>query len=275
MHPAYRLSGLARPVDPSYRTNRAIGALSLLALPLGAAWALREGASPGGAAVAAVGAALAAFLSWAYTRELSPDDDAAAFLAVALGIAAWLWAGGQTYLVGVSALLGVRLVNRSTGAAAHPADTGGVVTLFSLMGWFVSWSCGVVGGLALALDGLLPTAGGQPARKRHLELALLPFGVGVLRALGEPAALRLPPHPLVPCAVALAALAAAAAYPRPRSRGDVDGVPLVPARVRAGLALGVAAAALAALDGAMDARGLAWMWGCLAAAALGSVRLRL
>ena len=43
VHPVYRFSGIGRPVDPAYPTNRAILLLLALALVVGAALAVRAG----------------------------------------------------------------------------------------------------------------------------------------------------------------------------------------------------------------------------------------
>ncbi|MBT8078861.1 MAG: hypothetical protein KJO31_09780 [Gammaproteobacteria bacterium] len=118
----YRFTSIARPVDPRYPTNRAV----LILLPILAL------ASAGMAAVldlngsmlsAAFGTLLTGFAAWALTRELAPDDDAAAFLALALSWPAHLFLGASSVLLPFVALFLVRIVNRSTGPMARPFDT--------------------------------------------------------------------------------------------------------------------------------------------------------
>lgn len=260
----HRWSGLGRAVDPSVPTNRTIAALTLVALLLGAGWALYDGAALWRVAWAGVNAALTVFISWALTRELAPDDDPAAFVAVALAAAAWVAWGEQAILLPAATMLAVRLVNRSTGMAAEPLDSGFVVVGFGALAWLGSWSYGLLGGLALALDGALPPVGSRDARRRHLALAAVPLAAALARGLAESASLRGLPWPVL--ALAGAGLAAAALHPRPVSVGDVDGVPLHPWRVRAGTALGVASLALAAAAGAADARALGLGWASVTAA---------
>ena len=85
----YRLTSIGRPVDPRYPSNRAL----LIVLPLLAV------ASVGlrgvldlerSALTVTLQSLLVGFAAWALTRELAPDDDAAAFVALAL---AWIGAG--------------------------------------------------------------------------------------------------------------------------------------------------------------------------------------
>jgi len=84
-----RVSALARPVDPSYPTNRAL-LLGLAPLLIaGCLYGMLRGGDWAEALRSAGWLVLAAFLGWALARELAPDEDLAAFLAVALTVAAW------------------------------------------------------------------------------------------------------------------------------------------------------------------------------------------
>ncbi|NVB39495.1 hypothetical protein G6O69_16760 [Pseudenhygromyxa sp. WMMC2535] len=268
--PIYRVSGIGRPVDPAYPTNKALLILMAAALVLGALWSLRGGASVGGAALAGLGAALLAFLSWALTRELSPDDDPAAFVAMALALAAWARVGGQSLMFLVVAMGAVRIVNRSTGKAAELADGLILVAIFSAMAWLNSWACGVVGALALALDAGLPRAGTQAARPRHLVFAGVVAAVTVARVVVGVEPLRVPAHLPVFGTIAGLALLVGLFYPQPRSRCDLGGHPLVEIRVRAGLLLAVLLVALGAIDGGVDQFELGALWACLMGVVLGA-----
>jgi hypothetical protein len=64
-------------------------------------------------------------------------------------------------------------------------------------------------------------------------------------------------------------LLAALGYPRPRSCGDVDELPLQPSRVRAGLALGAVAAGLIAIDADVHLQASSGLWAGVLASALG------
>lgn len=121
----YCFTSIGRPVDPAYRTNRVL----LIVLPLagllsaGVASVQDIGSGPLSAAFSGM---LTAFAAWALTRELAPDDNGAAFVALAL---AWLLNvafGARLVLLLFVALLLVRMVNRSTGLPLRLLDTLGV-----------------------------------------------------------------------------------------------------------------------------------------------------
>lgn len=122
----YRFTSIARPIDPAYLTNRAL----LMVLPLlmllsaGLASLYDIGSDP---MSAALNGALVAFVAWAFTRELAPDYNAAAFVALVLAWVANVALGTSLVLLGFVALLLVRLVNRSTGPRWRLLDTVGVL----------------------------------------------------------------------------------------------------------------------------------------------------
>lgn len=163
----YRFTSIARPIDPAYLTNRAL----LIILPLlmllsaGLASIYDMGSSP---MTAALSGALVAFASWALTRELAPDYNGAAFVALALAWAANVAFGAKSVLLVFVALLLVRLVNRSTGPQWQPLDTLGVLG-------FCVWAAVstqqplilLVASVAFSLDATLK----QPLRRHYLAAA--------------------------------------------------------------------------------------------------------
>ncbi|PRQ01096.1 hypothetical protein ENSA5_27780 [Enhygromyxa salina] len=269
LHPAYRLSGLARPVDPTYSTNMAMAVLAVVGIVVAAIYAFVGGANPGAALLTGLNVGLIVFFSWALTRELSPDDNPAAFVAVALALAVWPRVGAQSILLLAAALLAARLVNRSTGKAAELGDTALATVGFAALAWWVSWTVGVVGAVALSLDAVLARPGDQPARRRHLGCAVGLALVTAARVIVGVEAPKLPAH--LPVFASIAGLCALAVllYPRPSSVGDVDRRPLSRARVRGGLAMGLLAAALVSLDGGIELERAAALWACVLAVPLG------
>lgn len=163
----YRLTSLARPIDPAYLSNRAL----LIVLPLlalvsaGLAMFYDIGGGPLSAAFSGV---LVAFVAWALSRELAPDYNSDAFVALTLA-----WVGNivfgmdQVLLVFVGLLL-VRIVNRSTGLSSRPFDT------LSVFGFCV-WAANnteqpailLVASVAFALDAMLK----EPLRHHFLAAA--------------------------------------------------------------------------------------------------------
>ncbi len=160
----YRFTSIARPVDPSYLTNRALLILLpiLALLSAGVASLMDTGSGPVSAAF--VGA-LVAFVAWALTRELAPDYNDVAFVALAFA-----WVGSAVLdmhqvLLAFVALLLVRLVNRSTGLPFRPFDT---FSVFGLCTW-AAMNTGqplilLVAALAFALDAFLD----KPLRLHYL-----------------------------------------------------------------------------------------------------------
>jgi hypothetical protein len=173
----YRFTSIARPIDPAYLTNRAL----LIVLPLlallsaGLASVYDIGSGP---VSAAVSGALAAFAAWALTRELAPDYNGAAFVALALAWALNVAFGVRLVLLVFVALLLVRIVNRTTGLPSRPFDT------FSVFA-FCTWAAIstqqplilLVMGVAFALDAALK----DPLRHHYLAAAAcLPVFVWML-----------------------------------------------------------------------------------------------
>jgi len=161
----YRYTAIGRPLDPAWPSNKAVLILMPLAAFAGLGWSLWTGAELWPALHVALIFVLAVFGSWALARELLPDDQAAAFVSMALGFLAAL-----TYLtpgiLTLFATLGlVRVVNRSTGLAARTGDSVAVTLLViwtvyaSQTPWF-----GAVAALAFFLDGVLK----KPMKKQWL-----------------------------------------------------------------------------------------------------------
>lgn len=264
-HPAYRFSGLARPLDPAYPSNKAVLLFAPVAFLLGLLHAHYEGYTLAGAAEAGINAALVLFFCWALTRELSPDDSVAAFIAPAIALALWPRAGSQSILALVAVLAAARLVNRSPGRSATMFDSVLLTAGFAALAWYSSWVFGALGIMALTLDALLRPVGNQPRRRSHFVFAgllLLATGARVLEGIDP---LRWPPHLPAFATVAGLYLLAIMLYPRPRSVGDVDGRLLMHPRVRAGLVLGLLGTLLLSMDSGFSLARIASLWACMLA----------
>ena len=126
-----RFTSIARPIDPAYLTNRAL----LIALPvlavLSAALASVHDTGSGPLSAAFIGA-LVALVAWALTRELAPDYNDAAFIALAIAWIINVAFGVRLVLLLFVAILLIRIVNRSTGLPSRPLDTIGV---FGFCAW--------------------------------------------------------------------------------------------------------------------------------------------
>ena len=121
---------------------------------------------------------LSAFAAWALTRELAPDFNGAAFVALAFAWIINVALGSRLVLLLFVAMLLVRMVNRSTGLPWRPLDTLGVLG-------FCAWAAIstqqplilLIASLAFALDAVLE----EPLRRHHLAAAAcLPVFVWML-----------------------------------------------------------------------------------------------
>ncbi|MBT8058039.1 MAG: hypothetical protein HKP16_00740 [Xanthomonadales bacterium] len=155
-HRMYRYTSIGRPLDPGYPTNKAVLMLLPLAAALGAAAAFMEGQSVVETAGNALNFLLAAFGAWALARELDPDDQVAAFIAMAFGVLAALIVDSPGILIVFATLGLVRIVNRSTGLEARKSDSLVVMLLvFAVIYLTESPLFGTVAALAFVLDGSL------------------------------------------------------------------------------------------------------------------------
>lgn len=285
-----RITALGRPLEPDWPSNRAV----MVLMPVGALIAWGRAALGGGFASPLVVAALGAMtvlLTWALGRELAPDRHGAAFVAMALGFAVFLWEPRVSLLLAATALVLSRVVNRTTGLPATPFDT---LAALGLVAWALTEGAGPGPGLAAALafglDAALPPAPGRAdavagsgpeaerTTVRHGLAAAGALALAAWAALGAAAPFVAAPEPgwavpstvgLLVAAVVLVAAARVVLGTRDvRSRGDDTDLPLSAARVRGGIVV-VAAVGLGALlqgDAGIHAAGL--IWAALAGVAL-------
>jgi len=239
--PIYRYTSIGRPLDPDWPTNRAVIYLLPVALVAGVGWTLLARPDVGLVAVAMSGLrfAGAAFLTWALGRELLPDDQAAAFVAMALGLPACLAVPQAGLAIVFATMALVRIVNRSTGLSARVADSVLVtgLTVWVLYATKSPW-LGALGALAFALDGTLR----QPLRRQWL-FALPCLAAAVAYVVGHGAASLTLPAPGSPAEwLALAVLVAFSLHAlllrSVFSRGDVGAEQLDLRRVQGAMAVG-------------------------------------
>jgi len=269
----YRLTSIARPVDPRYPTNRALLLVLALMAVLSAALAGPLGLD-GGLLRVALLSMLIGFAAWALTRELAPDDDAAAFLALALAWPAYLFFGTDSVLLVFVALVLVRIVNRSTGLPARPLDTAAVLGLSIWAA--VTLEQHLVLLLAAAAFSLNATL--EKPQRYHLLAAficLAAFGwLNVAGHLFSPARLTMLDGSIM-AALAAANLWVISRIGKPVSVSDVYAERLDGSRVQAGLLLGCLVAFQAVLTDGREAWLETPMWACVTAVPLSHFARRL
>ncbi len=244
----YQYTSIARPVDPSYPTNRAVLILSPLAAAASAALHWLGIGQPISTGSAAVAGALIVFASWALARELAPDDNPGAFVSVALAFAAHVLLGATSVLLLFLTLFLVRIVNRSTGLAARPWDTIGVVA-------FAAWATfsleqpllGAVGAVAFVFDAVL-AAGRRYQLIAAAACAAASVYAGVrIGFAGVDVSLQ-PGVAIAVPAIFFCYLILVAMTRRVESKGDTSEERLSVSRVRAGMLVGGLVAAQAVLQ---------------------------
>lgn len=260
----YRYTSIARPVDPAFPTNRAL----LFLLPIiavvnaGLAGFYDIGASPLAAALAG---ALTGFAGWALTRELAPDDNAAAFLALALAWAMQVFAGANGVLLLFVALFVVRIVNRSTGLSARWFDTLSVLGLSTFAAYSLQQPLLLlVAAIAFLLDVFL-----KDGRREHIVAAAV-CAIGFIGLLvSQDISFRfgeLGRNDWLAIILLYFANRALTFQPATRvSVCDVYGEPLDKARVNAGLVVGLAVAIQAIVTVGPDAWTDSPIWACFIA----------
>lgn len=248
IHKIYALTSIGRPVEWKVPTNRAMLILMAPSALAGAGVAFWQQASAGQSAVFGLATAFAAFGGWAMGRELDPDDQPAAFIALVVSVLVMLFMGHEAsnhHLLVLFTTLGlVRQVNRTTGLEARISDS---ILLLALSLWVIYGTAnplfGLVAGLSFALD-----AGLERPLRRQIVFALLSFGAIVVYMVDHDVGAEVyeVPHTLPQWWAALAAVVFALNILLMRevnSVADVNRRRLDPARVRGGMVVSVVAVA--------------------------------
>lgn len=249
IHRIYSITSIGRLVIWSVPSNRAMLILLAPAVLAGVGVAIWQQASWPVVAGFALTTALAAFGAWAMGRELDPDQQSAAFTALAVAVLVMLLIGPETanyHLLLLFTTLGlVRQVNRTTGLEARMTDS---LVLLGLTLWVVYATenplFALVAGLSFALDGFLD----KPLRRQWI-FALLSFGATVVYLVDHDmtSPLYSMPRTLAQWLAALAAVVFALntlLLKNVNSASDVGCRPLDTARVRGGMAVAFLAVVL-------------------------------
>jgi len=225
-----KFSGLARPVEPRYRTNRAVSIISGTALLLGTVYLLLSGEGWWSSLTTAGHLAVAIFLTWALARELDPDYSLSAFIGLPLMLIPF-WFDQLPHLIPMVAVLMIlRTVSRITGQSAQWLDSMLLVGLSIYLAWEREYILSFGIGLALLLDGWLT----HPL-KRHRYLASLSLlaTVGIMLFRGSTWELQpITAMHVVPLANLLFALVISLDYSKPQSTVDNHQEPLSAQRIQ-------------------------------------------
>lgn len=118
-----QFSALARPLDISYRSNLSIMLISLLTLLAAFLYQwLHLGTALWESVWWAVQAGLSVFFAWALGREMDPDVNSTAFLAVPFSLGVFYYTGTYQWLILVALLMVLRITSHICGQSPKPTD---------------------------------------------------------------------------------------------------------------------------------------------------------
>lgn len=123
-----QLTSIGRPVDPRYPSNLAVAVFSGVMFVVFVAVNLLDDVSVGDSLQEGFSVAVFAFLAWAIGREIDPDYNLTAYVAMILAVGAYHVWGGSNLLGVALVMMGLRLVNRTTGLKPMIGDNV-VITL--------------------------------------------------------------------------------------------------------------------------------------------------
>lgn len=152
----YRWTSLFRAYDLNLTANRIILLLSALGGAIGFALGLSNAPGLWPAFIQAAVGVATPFAAAAIAKELDPDHMLSAVLAAALALPAVWVAPAESLLPLLWLLIGLRIINRSTGLAPRATDALALLLLSGWLVWIGSPLFGVLAGAILVLDALLP-----------------------------------------------------------------------------------------------------------------------
>lgn len=145
-------SGIGRPLNLKYPTNRAIIYIVLSSLILGILAKLAADESFKAGIVWAFRFSTVLFLTWAIAREFDPDSNTSAFISIILILIAILLFKLPALLPLFWLILITRILNRITGITPKPLDLAGVIVLTIFISWPELWVFGLLTSLVLFVN---------------------------------------------------------------------------------------------------------------------------
>lgn len=147
-----QLSALSRPVDISYRSNRSILLIILLTMIAGCLYQWFVGNPFLDSLWWGVQAGLLVFLGWALGRELDPDNNATAFVAVLPTLLVFYFFETANWLLLIEFLLLMRISSHVCGRTVRLTDAVLVIGLAAYLGWRGDYLIGFALTVAFVID---------------------------------------------------------------------------------------------------------------------------
>jgi len=227
------MSGLGRPIDLSYPSNRYAVAILLLSGAVGSIAAFVAGEGWLESLAWGVLAGGAAFLAWAIGREVDPDRASTAAIAAPLAAAA-VAVGRPSLWSAAAVLLAARVAVRSTGVAPKPVDLAMVaVVVAAAASSAVGVPAGLLAGGILVADRALARPAPVFVAAAGLVVVLAAVAIGAVRGTLAPDPAGFELGEAVVAGLAGIGCLAVFGPARPRSLGDLTAEPLVGSRLRA------------------------------------------
>jgi hypothetical protein len=263
-----RLSTIGRSIDLRVPSNRAIALLSLGAFLAGGAVGLIRGEASSAVLLGGLAWAGSVFLSWALARETDPDRWASAFFAAAGGLAGVVLLGPPGFLFLFWFVIGLRIINRTSGAAPGALDVAGLFGITLWLGYAGHWTVPILA-MAVVLSADIRRFPKALRIGLPLVLPIAAIVLGIARGWRFAFPVSGWFEILVLVAIAVTVAPVIVGYRRVRSVGDRTGEPLKPHRVQWALGWTAAAALILTLMGSASIQELAPVWAALAGTILG------
>lgn len=154
------ISGIGRPVDPNYSTNRAITIISIIVFAGSSILKIVTRHDFFDSLLWGFQVGITVFLSWALSREIDPDYNVSAFIAAGLSLIGVFYWGIPALGVIFWLLLAVRIMNRITGLPVTILDSIVFITLSAWLSYQVNWGIGLVATIVLLADILISSRKG-------------------------------------------------------------------------------------------------------------------
>jgi len=161
---------IGRPLDFSYKTNKAIAGIMLFAFIIGIVVNALIESTISEIFLKAFLFFLSVFLTWAFAREIDPDNDYSAFVGVFFIFSLlYLWQKIDFVMV-FWFILAVRIINRSTGVPARIIDVSFLIILSLAIAYFVGPEFALLSSFLLSIDFMFD-------RNQKFEMVFILLGI--------------------------------------------------------------------------------------------------
>jgi len=241
----YQFTSLSRFINPlTTVTHRLLSLCVPLAGIILGVYTLLTGGDFGTAVMAGIQAGASALLAWVLAREIDPDNDYSAFVALGIATLGAFIAAPNIWALGGAVVL-IRIINHIVGYPAKITDS--IIAIAIGMATMLvtgAWIFGVVVAVAFMLDALLPKA---PNFQWGMVLAMLVLMLPTWNYLNVQ--LTNPPQNWLVVVLGISALFVGHILTTRHftTKCDATQAPVVPIRIRAGMGFFVGMALLFAL----------------------------